>query len=69
MRGEIISIQLVLRSGPAVQYQHNEDTDRDPVIAELSDQEIMEALTIIEKVRKNQEDTKVLSDDEVRLTD
>ena len=46
-----------------------EDTDRDPVLAELSDGEILEALNIIEKVRKNQEDTKVLTDEEVRLTD
>ena len=63
---------LVLRSGPTDQYQHHhqhqttEDTVRDPVIAELSDQEIMEALHIIEKVRKNQEDTEVLTDEEVR---
>merc|ERR1719219_2042437 len=55
------------RSGPTFQYQHDQDTDRDPVIAELSDQEIMEALHIIEKVRKNQEDTKVLTDEELTL--
>merc|ERR1719219_619183 len=60
------------RSGPTDQYQHHhhqttENTLRDPVIAELSDQEIMEALNIIEKVRKNQEDTEVLTDDELAL--
>ena len=63
----------VLRSGPPSDHQlhHHtmEDTDRDPVLAELSDGEILEALNIIEKVRKNQEDTKVLTDEEVRLTD
>ena len=59
---------LVLRSGPTDHYQHRttEDTLRDPVIAELSDQEIMEALYIIEKVRKNKEDTEVLTDEEVK---
>ena len=63
-------LRLVLRSGPTDQYQHQhqtmEDTVRDPVIAELSNQEIMEALQIIEKVRKNQEGTEVLTDDEVK---
>ena len=62
---------VVLRSGPTGtdHYQHHhvtEDTARDPVIAELSDQKIMEALSIIEKVRKNQEDTEVLTDEEVK---
>ena len=42
-----------------------EDSYRDPVIAELSDQEILDALEIIEKVRKNQEHTKLLTDNEV----
>ena len=60
----------VLRSGPPIEHQlhhHHtmEDTDRDPVLAELSDGEILEALNIIEKVRKNQEDTEVLTDEEV----
>ena len=65
-RGHFTSC-LVLRSGPTDHYQHRttEDTLRDPVIAELSDQEIMEALYIIEKVRKNKEDTEVLTDEEV----
>ena len=54
------------RSGPIEEYQYNQDNDRDPVIAELSDKEIVEALHIIEKVRKNQEGTEVLTDDEVK---
>ena len=65
-RETLLTALLLLRSGPTFQYHHDQDTDRDPVIAELSDQEIMEALNIIEKVRKNQEDTEVLTDEEVK---
>ena len=55
------------RSGHGQYDDHqSEDSYRDPVIAELSDQEIMDAQDIIEKVRKNQEHTKLLTDKEVK---
>ena len=69
-------MNLIHRSGHGQfdydhQYDLREDgldTARDPVIAELTDQEIIDALDIIEKVRRNQEHTKLLTDKEVKMT-